>query len=72
MSQRRNTAENDTWGECLGELVLCDEQGRVGYPYVGWFVCTGGQHVAPGQFYRCISSFHDQEGPMAPGIGGVR
>lgn len=26
-----NTAENETWGECVGEMVICDENtGLVG------------------------------------------
>lgn len=69
---RRNTAENETWGDCVDELPICDEEGRVGYPQDGWYLCTGGRHVAPGKFIRCTSTYHDQEGPMSPGFGLLR
>lgn len=64
---RRNTAEHQTWGECVGELVICDESGMVGTGERSWR-CTGGHHVGPGRFLRCTSTYHDQDGPMSPGI----
>ncbi len=67
-----NTAENETWGECVGEMAICDGQGRVGYPAENWYLCTGGHHVGPSRFIRCTSTFHQQDGPMSPGIGFIR
>lgn len=66
--QGRNSAEHPSWGECIGEMVICDEQGRNGPPGRQW-MCTGGTHVGPGQYFRCVSDFHYQDGPMSPGIG---
>lgn len=64
-----NTAENETWGECVDEMVICNEEGVVGAGTDrAYRPCTGGTHIGPGQFIRCTSTFHRQEGPMSPGI----
>ncbi len=64
-----NTAENETWGTCIGESVDCDEEtGLVGEGSRA-YTCTGGHHVGPGQYLRCISRWHQQDGPQSPGIG---
>lgn len=63
----RNTAEHESWGECVGEVVICNEQGWVGTGDRA-FLCTGGHHVETGKFIRCVSTYHDQDGPMSPGI----
>lgn len=63
-----NTAENETWGKCIGEAVLCSPDGRiVGGEELGP-ICTGGHHIGPGEYLRCISIYHQQNGPMSPGI----
>lgn len=63
----RNTAEHESWGECVGEMVICNPAGWVGRE--DGFLCTGGHHTGPGQFIRCTSTYHDQDGPMSPGVG---
>lgn len=64
-----NTAENETWGECIGEFSICNADGVVGAGTDrAYGPCTGGHHTGPGQFIRCTSSYHQQNGPMSPGI----
>jgi hypothetical protein len=65
----RNSAENETWGECVGEWEICRDNGMVRVVGLREYRCTGGYHIGPGRFIRCTSSYHDQPGPMSPGIG---
>lgn len=63
-----NTAEHESWGEAVDEMEICRPDGMVGVGEKA-FLCTGGHHIGPGQFIRCTSSYHQQDGPMSPGVG---
>lgn len=56
-----SSAENPTWGTCVGEAVLCDDGTVKDDPrYTCGYQCTGGKHVAAGQYVRCVSPAHGQ------------
>jgi hypothetical protein len=54
------------WGEVLAELHLCSGPPVHGFTFVcpsqadnkTTWACTGGQHVAPGQWIRCTCDCH--------------
>lgn len=53
------TAENSTWGECVGEAKLCDGGTVKDDPrYTCGYQCTGGRHIGPGRYIRCTDSSH--------------
>ena len=66
-----NTAEHESWGKCVGEATLCSPHGRIVGAEESEYVCTGGHHIGPGEYLRCNSLFHKQDGPMSPGIGFI-
>lgn len=66
----RSSAENPTWGTCVGEAVLCDDGTVKDDPfYTCGYECTGGKHVAPGQYVRCVSPAHGQT--LSPAFAGA-
>jgi hypothetical protein len=54
------------WGQVLAELHLCSGPPVRGFTFVcanradnkTTWACTGGQHVAPGQWIRCTCDCH--------------
>jgi hypothetical protein len=53
------TAENSTWGECVGEGKLCDGGTVKDDPrFTCGYQCTGGKHIGPGRYVRCTDASH--------------